>query len=813
MFTFSRASSRPGGFHTLSSLIASFAIAWFATGCDRSTPPAPDKASAPPSASQQLEELVRTYREAKSYRDQAVVQLHYRRDGRIYQDEAPLAVTYSRPNRLHVRAYQAVVVSDGEMLFAQINDPSTDNFDSQVVQREAPAQLAVPQIYRDDQILNVAFRQGLVGYPPQMELLLSQAAMEELLSKEVEKTWLEPKKIDGQECRRIRAATPDGSFIFWVDKEQGVLRRLEYPVASFAPEIAADSSIQDVRLLVEFREAKLEQPPADNAFAFAVPEGAKKVRTFIPPPQELPSDMFGTKAGNYTFATMDGGVVDRASLHDRLKVLVWFNNHPACRSTMQQLSQVYAQYKGRQEIEFLAVCTDPSTVPSPKINERMTQWQADVPIVRNLQACGRDIFKVPWAPTTVVLDGEDKVHIFEVGANPNLDTELPQVLERLLAGEDLAAEILEQHRQTQVAYARAIENGGPIEQDATASSVAPASDPQVLKMKQLWTNTELSAPGNILAVTDPSGATRYLVHDGWRSVIELNAQGSIVARRVLPLPQMAAVSQLRTTVDHAGNRYYLAWSLRDFQAHVFDAAWQRVLSYPPTTSKHDGVQDATLADVDGDGQIELLVGLWGSQGVHCVELDGDCRWVNTDLPNVFSVLASTPAGKPAQLWVAGAAGQPLVLDRDGISTAQNGPERDRIHHLFQTTTASNAALCGVSYAADGNRLVFGLDSSLKRTWTYELPAGSFPTQVAFVTSADLLADGQSQWLVAGPDGSVHVLSQDGRFTDKFHTGETLRGLAGARDSGVGMLVVSTPTGICAWRVLPPSTAQHRRSTK
>ncbi len=544
-----------------------------------------------------------------------------------------------------------------------------------------------------------------------------------------------------------------------------------------------------------------------------MPQDAKKVRTFVPPPQELPSDLFGTKAGNYVFAKMDGGSVDRASLQDRLKVLVWFNDHPACRTVIQQLGQIYAQYKDRDDVEFLAVCVEPSTTSDAKISQLLTQWQVDVPVVRDLEACGRDVFRIPWVPTTVILGRDDTVQIFEAGANPNLATELPQVLERLFAGEDLATEIVEQNRQTRLAYQRAIENGGPIVQDPGTLSVAPASDAQALQMKQLWTNTELSAPGNILAIEDASGSTRFLVYDGWRSVIEVNAKGSIVVRRILPLPQMAAVSQLRSRVDRNGQRFYLAWSLRDFQAHVFDASWERVLSYPPTTEKHDGVQDATLADVDGDGEIELVVGFWGSQGVHCVTLDGTRRWANTESPNVFTVLALPSAAAPAQLWVAGAAGQPLSLNANGKSAADKSLAQERIHHLFQSRADGNGSLCGVSYAADGNRLVLGLNSSLKRTWQYELPAGSFPTQVSFITSAEILADGERHWLVAGPDGSVHVISNDGRFTDKFHTGEALRGLAGGRDGKTGILVVSTHTGICAWRVVPPATAQHHRRTK
>jgi outer membrane lipoprotein-sorting protein len=787
------------------------ALAGLLAGCQHSAPaPTAEKEK---TASEYLHELVTRYRNATSYRDQAVVRLQYSRDYRLYQDEAPLSVAWTRPNRVAVEAYQAALICDGKSLYARITDPDTSNFDGQIVERPAPEKLAVPDIYQQDQVLNVAFRQGLVGYPPQLELLLSEDALRELTADETEKTLMGSEQIEGTDCRRIRARTPDGSFIFWISKKTGALLRLEYPVAAFAPQIAADSSVQNVQLLVEFRGASLGQSPDADAFAFSVPEDAKRVRTFVPPPQQLPSDLFGTTAPNYAFVSLDGSKIDSTTLNDRVKVLVWFNDHPACRVAMEQLSQVYSQYKDRDDVQFLGVCVEPAQTSELQIRNLVERWNVDVPVVRDPQACGRDIFRIPWAPTTVVLNGEDTVQIFEAGANPNLATELPQVVERVLAGEDLASEILEQHRQTQLAYQRAIENGGPIEQDPASSKVLPATDPIALQMKQLWTNTQLSAPGNVLAINDPSGSFSFLAYDGWRSVIELNVEGQIIDKHVLPLPRMAAVSQLRSYLGGNGQRYYLAWSLRDFQAHVFDATWNRVLSYPPTTEKHDGVQDATMSDVDGDGQLELVVGFWGNQGVHCVSLDGTPRWINAESPNVFSVLARRSDNRATQLCVAGAAGEPLFLNDRGQAATDAPQPPERIHHLFASHSGSNAALCGLSYGADGQRLVVGLDRSLQGTWRYRLPAGTFSTQVSFVTAAEILGYGQYDWLIAGPDGSVHIISGDGRFTDKFQTGEVLRGLAGGRQGDAGILVVSTQKGICAWSVTPPATAGQTRRGK
>ncbi len=226
-----------------------------------------------------------------------------------------------------------------------------------------------------------------------------------------------------------------------------------------------------------------------------------------------------------------------------------------------------------------------SSFTDEQIRALCSTWQVELPIVRDLQALGRDLFHVPWAPTLVVLDGKDAVQIYEVGANPNLVAELPQVLEQLLAGEDVAGEILDQFRQEQATYERALQRGEPdLPTSLTSHAPAATSLPKLLQLRPLWKNGELKATGNILALEDSPGGTRFLVYEGWRTITEIGGQGNLIARHELDLPPKAAVSQLQSAIDGSGQRYYVAWSLRSPQVHVFDAQWRRVLSYPAETS-------------------------------------------------------------------------------------------------------------------------------------------------------------------------------------------------------------------------------------
>jgi hypothetical protein len=54
--------------------------------------------------------------------------------------------------------------------------------------------------------------------------------------------------------------------------------------------------------------------------------------------------------------------------------------------------------------------------------------------------------------------------------------------------------------------------------------------------------------------------------------------------------------------------------------------------------------------------------------------------------------------------------------------------------------------------------------------------------------------------LAGPDGSIHVISEDGELFDSFYYGAALTGLAAAKLGEVNVLLVATEEGVSAWRI-------------
>jgi len=63
-----------------------------------------------------------------------------------------------------------------------------------------------------------------------------------------------------------------------------------------------------------------------------------------------------------------------------------------------------------------------------------------------------------------------------------------------------------------------------------------------------------------------------------------------------------------------------------------------------------------------------------------------------------------------------------------------------------------------------------------------------------------LEDGTGAWVVAGADGSIHVLGADGKLLDSWAWGEAIRGINVATIGGKPALVVSDAKGVTALRL-------------
>lgn len=774
------------------------------SGAGEGTSAAGDAGSAArPTANEVLARLLKTYRGAKTYSDNGLVTLRFQQDGQQFGEQSPCSVKFVRPNKLALRAFQATIVCDGKQLRAVIDDPTTGNVDGQVLQRPAPKDLKLSDLASDGLLYDI-LSSKLRRQPVQLELLLESSGLASAFDQNIACRLLDDGTFDGHECYRVEVPSPGGPFVFWVDREQGLLRRLDYPAAALLPEIARDPTVSDLTLSADLYDAQIGEPISDADFQFAVPPSAKIVRSFVVPPRPLPSKLFGQQPGKYFFTDLFGDRVGPDQWADSIVVLAWYHDNPACAATMAQVSDAARQFRGNDAVKFFAVSTDPEATSNKAIEDRLSEWGVDLPVVRDLEAFGDKVFKIDLQPTITVLDKQGRVQIFQTGGNPQLAAQLGVIIDRLLRGDDLAADILEQAEREQEQYDRMIAEGGPEPTpivELPEAVIRQRSEPKQITLKQLWQTKDLRMPGNAYFVGDEQPKL-YVIEAG-RGVVELDSQGQVVARHELPLPDGLAVTFLRTAVTADGERRFVLSSPLAPCWFVFDEQWQPVGQYPEPGGDPLQIVDIQLADLDDDKQPDVLAGNVNLLGLHAVSLDGKPLWRNRKFANVTSLAVTRPDDVGSWgILLTGESGGVLRVNRFGNDEPEEQLQNWAVVRLaardFDTPTGGS--LLGIVTNNEGKMRALSLNDRLHQSWAYDLPAGAHQRPIEAIVASRLRGNDRGEWWLAGPDGSIHLVSDDGKFHDSFHYGEVLSGLAAAAVQGRGVLVVTTDRGVTAYEV-------------
>ncbi|WP_145097786.1 TlpA disulfide reductase family protein [Anatilimnocola aggregata] len=765
-------------------------------------------ATGPASASDILQQLLATYRAAKSYQDEAVVKLSYKANGQEMVQAFPASVAFERPNKVALDVYQAKVRIDGKEFKASIHDPEAgESLDGQVVVRKAPDVLKLSELASDPLLYDT-----LAGRPRrqpiQLELLLESRGLANAFAADVACQLLDDGVTHGRSCRRVAVPSPGGNFIFWVDRENHLLRRLDYPAAALLPEVAQDPAVSELQLWIEMPGAILDGPIAASRWQLSVPAQAKIVKSFILPPRPLPSQLFGKEPSEFFFTTLDDKRLTQAQLREKVTVLCWYHDNPACEATLHQVALAAREFKDHPQVDFLAVATDPAQISGEQVKQTLQGWRAELPVVRDFDAFGDKAFHIEFQPTVVVLDAKGRVQIFQSGGNPELAKQLSVIVERLLKGNDLAGEIVAQAESEQNEYNQLVASGGR-EPEPVVELAEPVirrrSEPKHIQLQPVWNCTELKSPGNLLLVppVNPDDEPRLLVCEGWRTIAEVSLAGKVLRRYELELAEQAAVTWLRTTVDKAGQRYFVGGAPLSPQWYLFDDQFKLLRAYPESMQDTLRITDVQLADLDEDGTAEVLAGNVGLLGLHATTLQGEVKWRNRTFPNVISVAVTKPNDVGSwQILVTGEQGSVLPLNRFGREEPERKVANWPLARLAVASfpTPTQAAMVGISNDPQGNLVAVGLTTQLRECWNYQLPPGAHQQPIEPIASSQVLEGHQGEWWFAAADGSVHLVSEDGKLHDSFATGSVLSGLAVAKLSQGGLLLISSTSGLSASQV-------------
>jgi thiol-disulfide isomerase/thioredoxin len=769
-------------------ICAGLAIVLSLSGCTNSA----GKGKSPPltSAREVLKSMVAAYQKADSYADGGTVRFTAEVGEQKVDDAANFSVTLRRPNKARLHVYTGVVVTDGDQFHAWLED-----MPDQVLAKNAPAKLSLESLYSDE-ILSAVMNGGAAGPSLPLVLLLEKDPLAEILKGAAEPALGESGEIDGNKCYRVEVKWPHGTGVFWIDRESFVLRRCVYPTLDLVRKMSAQGTVKKVSVVADFTGARLDGPIEPEAFQCELPPGAEMVKYLVEP---NPAQLLSKKIRDFKLADLEGNAFTRESLADRITVLnFWSTTSPPCRETLSQLNKVAGIYKDQPKIIFLAVSVDQPEVESKNLIETLGKYGVALPILRDQEQYAQRAFRIGGVPSTLILDKRGVVQDFDVGVNPDFVDQLTQKLQKLSAGENIYHKPLQKYRNE---LARMDKFRTP--------KAAERTEPAALKLTSLWRCGELKEPGPILIVDDPRGKPRLLAVNDWRTVAEVGLDGRIVATHPLDLDatQQERVAVLRSAAAADGKRYYLAFAPQQQRVHAFDADWKKIFSYPQDAADNprDVVIDADIGDMDGDGEPEIYISYMDVAGVRSVSLRGKPLYSNRTVINARRAFILEDKIQTNRRLVCAATNNKsgVLLMLDDKLERQNDfilPDRSIIWaYAADLAHNGNPYWCALTASQLGENQIFGLDSKGMYTWNYTMPEG---VHEAFepIASGNLIDSRTDQWLLAGVDGSIHILSADGKPTDRFNYGALLRGLAAVAIDGRPALLVSSSQGIEALRV-------------
>lgn len=395
-------------------------------------------------AAKLLADLVARYQGAKSYEDAGELRLAVvsQRGEKQGSPAIPFSAAFERPNKIRVHSLEASLVADGKEVQA-----SADSLEGQVLVLPCPEKLTEGSLVSDALLVQAMHGQIDVAMP-QLSLLLDEDPIKKIAG-DGQAERLADEEFDGEKCRRVSIAGPNGASVFWISPKTGLLVKFEFPANSFKQKF----SLSEANVWAEFKGARVDDPIAADAFKFAVPEGAKRLKKFLPPPPEPPSPLLGKIPEDFTFVDFRGGTVDRKSLEGKVVVLdMWATWCGWCFEGFPNLQKVYDEFAKNDKVVILAVNKDDLAVSDEKVKESFQKAKLTIPIARDQQQMTDKVFSIPGLPTMVVLGADGKVEDFHVGYDAKLAETLPAKLNRLLAGESLAKEELDKYEAALKAY-------------------------------------------------------------------------------------------------------------------------------------------------------------------------------------------------------------------------------------------------------------------------------------------------------------------------------------------------------------------------
>lgn len=416
------------------------------------------KVAVDPKAQKVLDDFGKFYASLKGFRVASDVSLVIEQAGQKQNQVFEIKLSAERPNKLWFSLESpqggANIVSDGSEVSAYVNA-----FQKYTVEKAPPAwdglwtnpMVQGPMSFGNAAVITMA--------------LLSDAPVKKILEKVTGVTYGGVVELDGNKTHLLKATSEEMDWQLWIDEGDKPLVRQFVPDLGKALEKMAKASNKKspfanlkVSNTVSYKDWEVNPKFGEEAFVFKAPEGAEKAASLQeiigggrPQADPGPHPLVGQAAPPVKLELLDGGSLDLASYKGKNIVILdfWATWCGPCVRAMPVIDSVAEKFKDKGVLLFAVNLQEES--------DDITKFlaEADIKVDVALDKTGEvaQAYKAEAIPQTVIIGKDGTVQVVHVGLLPNLEEELTQNLEALIAGKNLAADTLAKAKEKKAAAA------------------------------------------------------------------------------------------------------------------------------------------------------------------------------------------------------------------------------------------------------------------------------------------------------------------------------------------------------------------------
>ncbi len=765
-----------------------------------------------------IEKMKATYSAAGAYHDEAVLRLSYRLAGSYLEEPHQWAVEFRRPNELRASVYNARLRADGEQVGCFVYDFGSSNLGNQWLVTRIGQSFPLGKLTRDP--ICRYYLSGLADLPvdgsnaeagewflpPQIPLLTGAGNVSWLQGKA---TRIEDRVVSDRPCYQVNIDHPGGRFLAIIDCESLLLKELHYPLAALDPRLSGSNEVTDLQIVAEFRNATLEPAFAADHFRIEMPEEAIPVNQFVKVPEQFPSSFVGKPVELAGLIELNGAPVDRSRWKGKVVFLGWTSNMMFDERWNRTIADLAESMDTRDYIVASAYAVSgagPGSDVLQGLNTSVSTSSKALAWVDPSFVAGSSI-GLETFPVFAILDRAGVLQyvgrIGETAHTPSLE-ELRSILLRVRSGDDVAGEMRNEYGKFLEVYESRLASARLDGEAASGNSILPESPPEKMKLRKRWEVRELRQPGNIACGAAGKG---LWVVDGWRTLVALDNEGKSLSETPLALPAKESITLARPSETR---ERIATFSVAGRHVHIIDNR-ANIVGRVYREEGEARVRDARLADLDNDGTDELYIAWTSAKGVtrHLPGEEGD--WPETTVLNTSwldSCLLRSGEGENRLLVCDENARLALATYSAANGTLSLQPVSCSLESCVRVASGVDKDGHSIACVAGTDRLgrwhVALLDAALKEMATLPTGPQNFSSQIDPIAFARVEGTAAGLWAVAGSNGAIRLISEDGSTNETWSIGQAIEGLTLCSAGESIVAVVSGDQTLQAFELLSSS---------